>query len=327
MVITGATSGIGKATALMAGLQGALLVLAARNEETLQLVAEEVERLGARATVVAADVGTWEEVQQIAHVAISMYGRIDTWVNNAGVGVYATVEDLTVEEIERVIRVDLLGSIYGTKAALEQMIVQGEGAIITIASVAAERSLPLQAPYCAAKHGLKGFTESLRLELERVHPGIWVTLIEPSSVNSPFFRHARSKVGRMPQPFPPAYEPEIVAESVLFAATRRRRTIVVGGAGKALIWAQKLSPSLVDRWMMFRNLGFQRQLSDLPPNSGDTLLAPATENSEISGEFGDLSLGSSPYTQLLEHHPNRKRLVGALALSISGYSLRQLTRR
>jgi NAD(P)-dependent dehydrogenase (short-subunit alcohol dehydrogenase family) len=243
VVITGASSGIGRETAIQFGQQGASVVLAARNETALREVEKEVERLGGQPQVVVTDVAEWEQVKRLAREAIERFGRIDTWVNNAAASEYATIEEMTVEEIERQIQVILMSQIYGMKAALPHLKRQGQGTIINNASGLAKRSVPLQGAYCAAKHGIKGFTDTLRMELEHERSGVNVTLLMPSSINTPLFDHARSKLGVEPMPIPPVYEPRVVAEAILFAAEHPRRDIVVGGAGKMLDVMERISPS------------------------------------------------------------------------------------
>ncbi len=309
IVITGASSGIGRETALTFGERGAAVVLAARNETALESVAKEVERTGGRAHAVITDVAVWEQVERLARQAVERFGRIDAWVNNAGISTYATVEDLTVAEIERVIQVNLLGQIYGMKAALPYLKRQGQGTIINVASALAERAVPLQAAYCASKHGIKGFTEALRLELAREQSGITVTLIEPSSINTPLFTHARSKMGVKPMPIPPIYEPRVVAEAILFAAEHPRRTIVAGGAGKLMTVMQRISPALLDRYMLQGDRMVTQQKTDQPDDGRDNLDAPMPGSGMTTGDFGQQAKAISPYTRYLEQYPNR---VGAL---------------
>ena len=315
MVITGASSGIGRATAVEAGRRGATVVLAARNVRGLHAAAADVERAGGTPHVVPTDVAQYAEVERLAHEAVERFGRIDTWVNNAAVALYATVEQASVEELVRVIQVDLMGQLYGIKAVLPHLRRQGGGTIISVGSALSERAVPLQAPYVAAKHGLKGFTESLRMELERDKTGIKVTLIEPSSINTPFFRHARSKLGVKPRPMLPVYQPEVVAEAILFAAEHPRRDVVVGGAGKLLTVLERLSPALVDRLMLAFDQGVRQQQSDEPDDGRDNLDAPLDEEGSARGEWGHLSVAHSPYTSHLELHPLRSR-VGLVAAAV-----------
>jgi short-subunit dehydrogenase len=320
VVITGASSGIGRETALLFGRQGASVVLAARDEDELDSVAREIERLGGEAHVVSTDVAQWEQVDQLARAAVERFGCIDTWVNNAAISAYATVEQMTVAEIERVIQVTLLGNIYGVKAALPHLQRQGQGTIINVASALAERSVPLQSAYCAAKHGIKGFTEALRLELAHQGSDVTVTLVLPSSINTPFFRHARSKMGVMPMPMAPVYEPRVVAEAILFAAQHPRRDIVVGGAGKLLTALQRISPAFVDRLMLLDGQAFKQQQTDRPDDDEDNFFQPMAGSSSTTGDFGENATATSPYTRYLELHPARLRVVLAVA-TLGGVAL------
>jgi len=307
LVITGASSGIGRATAVEAGRRGATVILAARNVRALHAAAAEVERAGGTPHAVPTDVAEFAQVERLAREAIERFGRIDTWVNNAAVAMYATVEQASVEEIVRVIQVDLMGQIYGIKAALPHLRRQGGGTLICVGSALSERAVPLQAPYVAAKHALKGFTESLRMELEREASGINVTLIEPSSINTPFFRNARSKTGVKPRPMPPVYEPEIVAEAILVAAEHPRRDLVVGGAGKLLTVLERISPPLVDRVMLAFDQGVRQQQADEQDDGRDNLFGPLDDEGATKGEWGHMSVAHSPYTRYLELHPVRSR--------------------
>jgi NAD(P)-dependent dehydrogenase (short-subunit alcohol dehydrogenase family) len=327
VVITGASSGLGRETALQFGERGASVVLAARNEEALQEVKQQIERIGGKAHVVVTDVSEWSQVERLASEAVERFGRIDTWVNNAAASMYATVEQMTPEEIDRIIQVILMGQIYGMKAALPHLKRQGRGAIINVASALAERSVPLQSAYCAAKHGIKGFTESLRLELEHEKSGISVTLILPSSMNTPLFNQARSKMGVKPQPIPPIYEPQVVAETILFAAEHPRRDIVAGGAGKFMTVMERLSPRLLDKYMLQGNRAFTQQKTNQPSNHRDNLFEPLEGPGSTTGDFGNKATSSSPYTRHLEQYPNRKRALVTLVLIGAGLLLSSAGRK
>ena len=324
MVITGASSGIGRATAVLLGERGASIVLAARNGEALDAAAMEVERAGGKAQAVVTDVAEWDQVQALAAAAVERFGRIDTWVNNAAISAYGTVEQMEVEETLRIVQVNLMGQIHGMKAALTQMRKQGGGTIVNVASALAERAVPLQAAYCAAKHGVKGFTEALRLELQSEDIPIDVVLVMPSSINTPLFKHARSKIGVKPMPIPPVYEPRVVAEAIAQVAEKPVRQVVVGGAGKAMVTGQRLSPTLLDRYMTWRRQMITQQMTQEPDDGVDNFDRPLPGRGSAEGDFGEKSKTTSLYTRYLEMSPNRKRVALLLAALGLGTAFRKI---
>lgn len=313
VVITGASQGIGRETALQMAMRGTSLVLAARGDEALGELAREAERIGAQVETVVADVAEWPQVEQLAQRAVDRFGRIDTWVNNAAVSAYGTIDEMEVRALERVIRVNLMGQMYGVKAALPHMRRAGGGTIINIGSALSARAVPLQSAYVASKHAVKGFSEAIRMELEHDGSGIAVTLIMPSSINTPLFTNALSRLGVRPAPVPPVYEPRVVAEAILFAAENPRREIVVGGAGKALVMGQRLSASLLDRYMVQGGRLFDQQRTDRPDHGDSNLFHPTNGPGSTTGEFGEGAMATSLYTRHLEQHPNRKRALAAAA--------------
>ena len=312
IVLTGASSGIGRATALALGARGASVTLAARNEPALLEVASEIERSGGRAHVVVTDVAIAAEVDNLAGRAVSAFGRIDGWINNAGIGCYGLAEDTTASDVERVLQVDLLGQIHGMLAALAIMKNQGSGTIVNVASVLAERAIPYLSAYAAAKHGLKGYTDTLRLELAHRSIPVTITLVLPSAVDTPIFASARSRLGVQPLPIPPVYEPSVVAEAILFALEHPRREIVVGGGGKALLLANRISPALVDRFMLQGGRMFHVQRSTTLDDGHDNFLSPSRIIA-ATAPIRDVR-STSPYTRHLEVYPRRKRALIALAL-------------
>lgn len=325
VVLTGAGSGIGRETAREFARHGANLVLAARNEQALTSLAREVERLGGTALVVPTDVSDFAQVSELAARAVQRFGRIDTWVNNASVSTYGTVEQTDVAEIRRVIDVNLMGEIHGMKAALPHLRESG-GTIINVASTLGKRAVALQAAYCAAKHGVVAFGEALRQELR--HDGVPVHVVDvlPSSINTPLFEHARSKLDGLPRPIPPVYEPRVVAETIVGVARRPVRQVFAGGAGRLLEIGQRISPALVDWFLAGPGRIVDTQRSDEPDDGRDNLDEPSLGPGGSTGRFGERSKSTSLYTRWLGLHPARGRGLAALALVAAVVLLRRVGR-
>lgn len=317
VVITGASSGIGRATARMLGAAGASVVLAARNEDGLREIKDEIEASGGQAISVVTDVSDWHQVERLAQDAINWMGRIDTWVNNAGVAVYGDFDQSPPEELRRVVEVNLLGEMYGAKAALRHMKARGEGLIINVSSVVARKSFPLLAAYSASKRGITGFTDSLRLELQKDWPNIHVTEILPASINTPFFEHARSRLGegKTPRPIAPVYQPQVVAEAIIHASEHPKREIFAGGAGKGMDLGGRFAPGLVDFFLRRGNAGERVQQEEKPDDGVDNLFEPVEGPGETTGRWSGESRAKSFYTSVIETRRARAALVGALALA------------
>jgi len=326
VVLTGASSGIGRATAIEFGRRDASVALAGRNVEALRTAAHEVEAAGGRALVVQTDVADPAQVFRLAEEAAAHFGRIDTWVNDAAVSEYGTVEEISLEEIERIVAVNLLGTIYGIKAALPHLRRAGGGAIVNVGSVLSDRAVPLQSTYCATKHAVKGFTEAVRMELEHERAGIHLTLIKPAVINTPYYNHARTRMTVEPRAMFPVYEPSLVAGAIIYAAAHPVRDIVVGDGGKLLTVLQRISPSFLDRLMLANGAAFKLQQRDEPPRPGDNLFAPMNEAGATTGEYTHRSTTFSPFTRHLEPYPNRKRLLIAAA-ALGAFALLRRGRR
>ena len=214
VVVVGASSGIGRETALRFARRGAKLVVSARHAPGLDSLVEEIRRAGGMAVSEPADVTSFDQVRAVADRAVAEYGRLDTWVHLAGVAVYAGFEETTPEEFRRVVDVNLMGQVYGAMAALPHMRRAGRGALIHISSIEARRAFPYHSAYAASKHGIDGFLEALRVELQHEGLPISVTQVLPAGINTPFFNKARTKIGVKPRPLPPLYQPSTVADAV-----------------------------------------------------------------------------------------------------------------
>ena len=287
VVITGASAGVGRATARRFAEEGVAIALLARGRERLEATARDVEEAGGRALVIPTDVADAEAVEAAAERAEEEFGPIDVWVNNAMVTVYAPVADTTPEEFRRATEVTYLGSVWGTMAALKRMRPRDRGTIVQVGSALAYRGIPLQGAYCGAKHALQGFLDSLRTELLHEGSGVRVTVVQLPALNTPQFSWGRTKMPHEPQPMPPIFQPEVAAEAIVGAAHDPRREIFVGWPTVKVILANKVAPGLVDRYLARSGFDAQQIDEPVPPDRRDNLFEPAPGNFAAHGKFDD----------------------------------------
>ncbi|MEX2282832.1 MAG: SDR family oxidoreductase [Gemmatimonadota bacterium] len=301
MVIVGASSGIGLLTAQEAARRGAKVVLAARNVRDLDLAVRQIARAGGDALAVPTDVTAYDQVERLARRAVTEFGRIDTWINNAAVSLYGYVTEVSREDVRRVMDVNFMGQVNGIRAALP-FLETSAGTLICVGSALSDRGVPLQAAYCASKHALKGFIDGLRVELAEQGSKVRVTLVKPSSINTPLFNKAKTHLGVMPMPIPPIYEPELAVEALLRAAERNERDLYVGGAGKLFSVVERINPKLLD--VQQRRGGFAAQQTDWPKavDAPNNLYAPVKHDGGVRGDFARQATDHSLYQRAATHH-------------------------
>lgn len=315
IVITGASSGIGRATALKAAEQGARVVCVARNETALQEVVQEIRDAGGDAIYAIADVSIPAELNEAARLAVTTYGGFDTWVNDAGVGLYGRLDEIPLDEKRRLFDVTFWGVVYGARSALRHLRERG-GAIINVGSVESEVALPLTGIYAAAKHAVKAYTDVLRMELEHDDVPISVSLIKPAGIDTPFFKHARSHLGVEPKPAPPVYAPEVVADAILHAATHPTRELFVGGGAKAFSLMRRSSTALSEKYMEATQ--FEAQKTDRPePRYDDILYEAPDDTGAVHGDYEGHVAKSSLYTSARMHPVLSTAMLAGVGLAVA----------
>jgi NAD(P)-dependent dehydrogenase (short-subunit alcohol dehydrogenase family) len=306
VVITGASAGIGRATARLFGARGARVGLIARGQAGLDGAARDVKEAGGTALAISADVSDYEQVSAAARQVEQELGPIDVWVNVAFTSVFAPFGQITAAEFRRVTEVSYLGFVHGTMAALALMRPRGRGTIVQVGSALGERSIPLQSAYCGAKHAINGFTSSLRCELRHEKSGVHVTVVQMPAVNTPQFSWVRSRLPRHPQPVPPIYQPEVAARGVLYAADHpQRREYWVGASTAATLLANRLAPAVLDRYLARTGYGSQQTSQAVEPGRPDDLFQPVDGTGGTDhgarGIFDDRSHDRSPQLWLAQH--------------------------
>jgi short-subunit dehydrogenase len=285
VVITGASAGLGRATAREFGRHGAKVGLIARGVEGLEAAKREIESSGGKAMVLPLDVAKADAMEEAAASVEQEFGPIDIWVNNAMASVFSPVKEMQAEEYKRVTEVTYLGVVYGTLAALKRMVPRDRGTIVQVGSALVYRSIPLQSAYCAAKHAIAGFTDSLRCELIHDKSHVRVTMVQMPALNTPQFGWVKSRLKHKAQPVPPIFQPEVGARAIYWASHHSRREVYVGWPTVEAIVGNKLAPSLLDRYLA--KTGFSSQQTSEPenPNRPDNLWNPVDGDHGAHGTF------------------------------------------
>jgi NAD(P)-dependent dehydrogenase (short-subunit alcohol dehydrogenase family) len=334
VVVTGASGGIGRATARAFGARGAQVGLVARGEKGLAAAAREIEAAGGKAVVIPTDVADPEQCEAAAVETERAFGPIDVWVNVAFTSVFSPFSEITPAEFRRVTEVSYLGYVYSTMAALRRMKSRNAGTIVQVGSALAYRGIPLQSAYCGAKHAIQGFNEALRCELLHEGSKVRVTMVQMPAVNTPQFSWVLSRLPRQAQPVPPIYQPEIAARAVLYAADHpRRREYWVGGSTVGTLAANAIAPGLLDRYLARTGFDSQQTEDPRPPDQPANLWEPADGNAGrdygAHGIFDDQSTGRSLQLWASQHHG----LLGGTAVpamaaltAAAGMAARQLLR-
>jgi short-subunit dehydrogenase len=318
VVITGASAGVGRATALAFAREGVSLGLLARGRERLESARQEVERLGVSASIASVDVADAEAVEAAAAQIEQELGPIDVWVNNAMATVFAPFSATDPEEFRRATEVTYLGSVWGTMAALRRMRPRDHGVIVQVGSALAYRGIPLQAAYCGAKHALQGLHESLRSELMHEGSNVRLTMVQLPAVNTPQFTWSRAKMPHQPQPVPPIFQPEVAADAIVFAAKHPRREVMVGWPTVKAIFGNAVAPGIADRYLAAE--GYQAQQTDQPlaHDRAGNLFEPVPGN---QGAHGPFDAQAKQYSVQLWTTKNRRRIAVAGATALTAAAL------
>jgi NAD(P)-dependent dehydrogenase (short-subunit alcohol dehydrogenase family) len=309
VVITGATNGIGRATVRRFAGPGVSIGLVARGEDGLEAARDEVQQAGGRALMLPTDVADADAVDAAAEAAEEAFGPIDIWINNAMATVFAFLWDVSAAEFRRANEVTYFGSVWGMQAALRRMRPRDRGTIVQVGSALAFRGVPLQGPYCGAKHGIQGVFESLRTELRHTHSKVHLTSVHLPGVNTPQFEHARDKFPTVSRPVAPVYQPEVAADAIHWAAHHRRREVYVGLPTVYTVWGNKLAPWLAERYLAATAVG--GQLTDRPkdPDRRDNLFSPPPGDPGARGPYDEQAHGRSVQLWATKH----RRAIGAAA--------------
>jgi NAD(P)-dependent dehydrogenase (short-subunit alcohol dehydrogenase family) len=311
VVVTGASAGVGRATVRAFAERGAHIGLIARNREALENARQEVEAMGGRALVLPTDVADNEAVEAAAARVEEELGPIDVWVNNAMCSVFSPVKEMRPEEYRRVTDVTYLGYVWGTLAALRRMLPRDRGAIVQVGSALAYRGIPLQSAYCAAKHAIQGFCDSLRSELLHDGSQVHLCMVQMPALNTPQFGWVKSRLPRKPQPVPPIFQPEVAARAIVYAAHHRRREIYVGWPTVKAVVGNKMAAGYADHYLARNGYDAQQYDGFADPNRPNNLWEPVPGDHGAHGRFDD---SATPVSIELELNKRRNWVLGAAAI-------------
>ncbi len=316
IVVTGASSGLGRAVARLAGERGAKVVVTARGVDGLEACVREIEAAGGVALAVPADCTVQDDVGRVVEAAVDRFGRIDTYIANAMVTVYAETYRYEPDELRRIMDVNFFGQVYGYWSVLPHLR-DSRGTFVSIQSALAYRGIPLQGGYCASKAALRNFFESARVELEKERSGVDVSVVLPGAINTPQFDRDRQKIGKQPQPVPPIYQPEPFAAAVLHCCERPIRELPVGWGAQKALWGQKLSPRTGDLMLLLMGWKSQHTGEDKPVGAPDNLFETLPGDPGAHGRFDAQSRKSTLWTSLRL----RRWLVGGALVAVAAGSV------
>jgi NAD(P)-dependent dehydrogenase (short-subunit alcohol dehydrogenase family) len=324
VVITGASAGVGRATAREFARRGDRIALLARGKRGLEGAIADVVADGGEAIAVPTDVAEFDQVSDAAALVERSLGPIDVWVNNAMTTVFAPFDRIGPDEYRRATEVTYLGTVHGTMAALSRMKPRDRGSIVQVGSALAHRAIPLQAPYCGAKHAIRGFTDSVRCELRHDGSKVRLTMVQLPALNTPQFDQCRTYLPGHPQPVPPIYQPEVAASAIAWAAEANRREVVVSASALKAIWGGKVAPVLAERYLA-RTAYSAQQADGIEDGHRDNLFEPVDEADDLGahGAFDDTARSRSPLEWLNQHRGLVAGAGSAAAALAAGIALRE----
>ncbi|MFC6723020.1 SDR family oxidoreductase [Halobium palmae] len=325
VVVTGASAGVGRATARAFAEEGACVGLLARGNEGLEGAHRDVENAGGQALTVPTDVTDPEQVEAAADAVEAEFGPIDVWVNNAMASVFSEAKKMEAEEYRRVTEVTYLGCVYGTQTALDRMLPRDDGTIVQVGSALAYRGIPLQSAYCGSKHAIQGFTESVRTELFHDDSGVQLSMVQMPALNTPQFDWVKSRLPKKAQPVPPIYQPEVAADAIVWTARNDRDEVWVGRSTVKAIVGNKIMPRYLDK--LLARSGWDSQMVDQPedPDREHNLWEPVDDDVDY-GAHGRFDDNARDHSYVFWGETNRKGLLsaGAALLTLVGVTLVQM---